>query len=220
MKVPFTIEQFFDVFEAYNTAVWPAQIAAYVLGVIVTFATIRSNKTSSRIISATLGLFWVWMGIIYHIMHFSSINPIARLFGVLFVLQGIILVAVGCISDRLKFQFTIKPIPIIGALFIAYSMIVYPLIGTLVGHSYPRAPMFGVAPCPTTIFTLGLLLIASIRIPIYIVIIPLLWSVIATTAAVKLHVPQDFGLGVSAIIGIILILINNRNKKDKSISTD
>ncbi|HOP81477.1 MAG TPA: DUF6064 family protein, partial [Armatimonadota bacterium] len=64
MKVPFTIEQFFDVFEAYNTAVWPAQIAAYVLGVIVTFATIRSNKTSSRIISATLGLFWVWMGII------------------------------------------------------------------------------------------------------------------------------------------------------------
>ncbi|HPP76539.1 MAG TPA: DUF6064 family protein, partial [Armatimonadota bacterium] len=177
-------------------------------------------KTSSRIISATLGLFWVWMGIIYHIMHFSSINPIARLFGVLFVLQGILLVAVGCISDRLKFQFTIKPIPIIGALFIAYSMIVYPLIGTLVGHSYPRAPMFGVAPCPTTIFTLGLLLIASIRIPIYIVIIPLLWFVIATTAAVKLHVPQDFGLGVSAIIGIILILINNRNKKDKSISTD
>ncbi len=29
MPLPFTVEQFFAVFHTYNTAVWPAQLAAY-----------------------------------------------------------------------------------------------------------------------------------------------------------------------------------------------
>lgn len=31
MQLPFTTEQFFDVFRAYNTAVWPAQLVLVVL---------------------------------------------------------------------------------------------------------------------------------------------------------------------------------------------
>jgi hypothetical protein len=44
-------------------------------------------------------------------------------------------------------------------------MVVYPLLGIRFGHSYPRAPLFGVAPCPTTIFTFGLLLWATRSVP-------------------------------------------------------
>jgi Family of unknown function (DUF6064) len=32
MTLPFTQDQFFAVFENYNRAIWPAQIAAYLLG--------------------------------------------------------------------------------------------------------------------------------------------------------------------------------------------
>ena len=31
MNLPFTVEQFLDVFAQYNQAVWPIQIVAYVL---------------------------------------------------------------------------------------------------------------------------------------------------------------------------------------------
>jgi hypothetical protein len=32
MTILFTVEQFFGVFAAHNAAIWPAQVAAYVLG--------------------------------------------------------------------------------------------------------------------------------------------------------------------------------------------
>ena len=34
MSLPFTIEQFLGVFAAYNAAIWPAPIFAYVLGLV------------------------------------------------------------------------------------------------------------------------------------------------------------------------------------------
>jgi hypothetical protein len=34
MTILFTVEQFFGKFAAYNAAIWPAQVAAYVLGLV------------------------------------------------------------------------------------------------------------------------------------------------------------------------------------------
>ncbi len=39
--LPFTLEQFLNVFATYNKAIWPAQIAAYVLGTIAVAALLR-----------------------------------------------------------------------------------------------------------------------------------------------------------------------------------
>lgn len=217
MKVPFTIEQFFNVFESYNTAIWPAQIVAYILGIIAVLAVIRGGKNQSRIVSAVLVSFWIWISVVYHIMHFAAINPIAKLFGIFFIFQGILLFAAGCIANRLRFRFSFKLIPAIGVLLIIYSMVIYPMLGVAFGHSYPRAPMFGVAPCPTTIFTFGILLLATEPVPVSLVIIPLLWALVGTTAATKLQVPQDYGLGVAGILGIFLISINNRFQRQKEV---
>jgi hypothetical protein len=91
-----------------------------------------------------------------------------------------------------------------------YALAVYPLIGILAGHHYPRTPVFGVAPCPTTIFTFGLLLWASRPVPLLVVVIPFLWSVVAMSAAVNLNVPQDYGLGVAGVLGTLLVVLRNR----------
>jgi len=34
LKIPFTVEQFFDVFGTYNTAIWPMQVVAYLPDVL------------------------------------------------------------------------------------------------------------------------------------------------------------------------------------------
>jgi hypothetical protein len=85
MTIPFTVEQFFDIFGTYNTAIWPAQVVAYILGIISLGLALRENRLSSRIISAILALFWIWMGVFYHIAHFSVINPAARIFGLFYI---------------------------------------------------------------------------------------------------------------------------------------
>jgi len=211
MNLPFTVEQFFSVFERYNSAIWPAQIVAYVLGVIAVVIAIRGGRRQS-LIMLSLAAFWVWMGAVYHIMHFSAVNPAARLFGVLFIVQGVLF---AILHGRLSFQFRLRPAALAGGLMILYSMAIYPALGAMFGHSYPGSPVFGVAPCPATIFTFGILLLAVSRVPVYVLIIPLLWSLIGTSAAVHLEVPQDYGLGVAGILGSVLIVVNNRKHRSK-----
>ena len=213
MNIPFTVEQFFDVFRTYNTAIWPFQIVAYLLGVMTLALAIRQNKWSGQVISGILALFWIWMGVFYHMVYFSPINPVARIFGIFYILQGVLFLLVGTIYGRLSFRFTLKPIPILGACFILYAMAVYSLLGMTFGHSYPSAPIFGVAPCPTTIFTFGLLLWATTTVPVYLLIIPLLWSFVGMSAAVSLKVPQDYGLVLAGVLGAVLIIIQNRMGK-------
>ena len=213
MTIPFTVEEFFNIFGTYNTAIWPAQVVAYILGVIVLGLTFRENKLYSRIISGILALFWIWMGVIYHIAHFSVINPAARIFGLFYVLQAVLFLLIGTILGRLSFRFNYRPLPILGLCFILYAMVIYPLLGFAFGHSYPRVPLFGVAPCPTTIFTFGILLWATKSVPAYLLIIPFLWSIIGISAAVNLRVPQDYGLVVAGVLGTILILIQNHKSK-------
>lgn len=214
--MPFTVEQFFDVFERYNTSIWPAQLAAYGLGIAAIVLAFRDTATRSRIVSAILALFWIWMGVFYHIVHFSRINSAARVFGALFVVEGLLLIVAGGFFSKLRFRFRKGAIPAVGAVFIVYAMVLYPLIGMLFGHSYPRCPMFGVAPCPTTIFTFGVFLWASRRIPIPLVIIPFLWSLVGTSAAINLQVPQDYGLGLAGMLGMVLIVVRNRRIRQSS----
>ncbi len=210
MNIPFTVEQFFDVFKAYNEAIWPVQIAAYVLGVIALALAIRQHRWSGQVISGILAVFWVWMGMFYHMVYFSPINPVARIFGVFYILEGLLFLLVGTIHGRLSFRFTCKPIPVFGACLIVYALAVYSILGTAFGHSYPSAPVFGVAPCPTTIFTFGILLWATTTVPVYLLIIPLLWSFVGMGAAISLKVPQDYGLVLAGVLGTALIIIQNR----------
>jgi hypothetical protein len=209
MNLPFTVEQFFDVFGTYNRAIWPAQILAYILGIIAVILAFRRSKNSSKIIFGILSLFWMWIGIFYHIYHFKIINPTALIFGTLFMLQGSFFALLALYGGP-PFRFDFKTLPLIGSLFILYAMVIYPLLGVAFGHSYPKAPMFGVAPCPTTIFTFGILLWMTKPLPGVLLIIPFLWSLIGMSAAVSLRVPQDYGLVFSGIVGTVLIVSQNR----------
>lgn len=213
MEIPFTGEQFFDVFGTYNAAIWPIQVLAYVLGIVALALAIREGKLSGRIVSGILGFFWIWMGVFYHIVYFRVINPTAWIFGIFYLLQRLLFVLMGTIFGRLAFRFNLAPLPIIGGCFILYAMVFYPILGISFGHSYPKAPMFGVAPCPTTIFTFGILLWATKSVPAYLLVIPLLWSFLGMSAAVNLRVPQDYGLVVAGGLRTALILIQNRKTK-------
>jgi hypothetical protein len=87
---------------------------------------------------------------------------------------------------------------------VAYALVGYPLLGSLAGHRYPQVPTFGV-PCPTTIFTLGVLLWHGERSWL-VLAIPLAWTAIGTVAALQLSVPQDFGLGAAGLVTVVVLV--------------
>ena len=70
--------------------------------------------------------------------------------------------------------------------------------------------MFGVTPCPVTIFTFGLLLLTMRPVPRGLLVIPFVWSLIGGSAAVLLYVPQDWLLLVSGCIAAVLMVFRDR----------
>lgn len=71
--LPFTTETFFQVFQDYNQAIWPAQVIAYALALICLAVLRFPRPETGRLIPAVLSLFWLWMGVAYHWLYFASI---------------------------------------------------------------------------------------------------------------------------------------------------
>ena len=153
---------------------------------------------------------WLWTGVAYHALSFSVINKAAYIFAALFIFEGCYLIYAGVYRDQIRFG--LRPILAtgVGISLIVYTAIVYPLIGVATGHRYPEMPMFGVTPCPVTIFTFGMLLLTLRPVPSWLFVIPFVWSLIGGSAAILLNVPQDWLLLVSGFIASPLMFFRDR----------
>lgn len=187
MNVPFTTKQFFDVFAHYNAGIWPAQYVLIALGVAVAIA-LFVNVRSSTVALPILAFLWLWMGVVYFGGFFVAINPAAPIFAMAFVVEALLLIwsSVMSISPLEPSQ----PQRIVAAPLFAYALVLYPLLGLMQGQRYPASITFGL-PCPTVIFTFGVLalLLHSVRPVVFI--IPVLWAALGTVAALQFGVLQD-----------------------------
>lgn len=209
MSLPFTTAQFLAVFAAYNAAIWPLQMVAYALGLLVLAALFWRNVFAMRLILFILALMWAVNGIAYHFTFFAPVNPAAKLFAVLFVVQALLFGASALAQDGLKFQIGGDIRSAIGLLVIFYSMVIYEALGYAASHGLMAGPMFGVAPCPTTLFTIGLLILMQGRLVKWLSVIPLIWAVIGTSAAVLVGIREDLGLAVAALALMIFLVADN-----------
>jgi uncharacterized protein DUF6064 len=195
MRVPFSQQEFLDVFGTYNSRAWPVVIALW----LVTFAfgvRLARGQARSVALSALAAVHWAWSGLVYHALFFTDINPAAWLFAFVFLLEAFAFVWFGMVRRTLVFEWgrTTRH-AVAGALF-AYSL-AYPFLVLASGHDVPRAPLFAV-PCPTTLFTAALLLTAVRPAPVVVFVIPVVWAAIAGSAALALGVRPDLMLFVAA----------------------
>jgi hypothetical protein len=199
-------ENFFNVFRDYNDAIWPMQIVFYLIALSMIFLVFYKKSWSSRAISVMLAIFWVWVGLVYYLMFFRQNTPfIAIPFGILFIVQAALFLYLGVYKGGLSFGFKSDIYGLLGAFFILFSLVLYPIIGYISGHTYPAAPII-IAPCPTTIFTFGLLLMLEKNFNKYLLIIPLLWALVGTGAVVMYGVYADVMLPITGIMSTALIL--------------
>ncbi|WP_372619821.1 DUF6064 family protein [Falsiroseomonas sp.] len=208
--LPFTVAEFFAVFAAYNAAIWPAQAVALLLGAGTVALALRGGGAAARLVPAALAAMWIWTGLGYHLLHFAAINPAARLFGAAFLLQGGLLLLAAVRRGGLPFGPPRGWRGVFGLALVAYAALVYPLLGRLAGHEWSDLPAFGVTPCPVTIFTFGILLLAEAPVPRWLLAVPLLWAVIGGSAAVLLAVPQDWLLLVGGLAAGAVMLRQRR----------
>jgi len=205
MTLPFTAEQFYGVFRAYNESVWPAQpILLALAGVAITLAAVP-RRGSGAAVSAILGFLWLWLGLAYHLAFFAAINPLAYVFAAASVAAGLVFVWQGVVKRRLEFRLSRRPRSITGLVLIGFALAVYPAWSIHAGHRYPELPTFGL-PCPTTLFTVGMLAFMVPPFPRSTLVVPVLWSLVGAQAAFFLGVPQDLGLLIAAVVGAVLFV--------------
>lgn len=113
---------------------------------------------------------------------------------------------------KLQYSFENTTQKYIGYLFLVFGLVIYPIISYVLEGSFVKTISFGL-PCPTTIFTLGILMLADNRFPKYLLIIPTLWAVIGVFAAVNFGVYQDYIMLIAAIMANTYLVKKNMNRK-------
>jgi Family of unknown function (DUF6064) len=205
MALPFTVEQFYDVFRDYNSAVWPVQWILVALALVAVAAVLRPQPWSDVAVSAILAALWAWLTLAYHLAFFARISPAAYGFAAFSAVGAIVFFWQGVVRRRLAFRWVPGLKAAAGILLIAFSLVVYPVWSAYVGHPYPATPTFGL-PCPTTIFTIGLLCFTATPTPRSPLVVPVLWCLVGAQAAFLLGVQPDLGLIAAAVVGVALLM--------------
>lgn len=204
--LPFSREAFIALFVDYNLAVWPVQVLAYLIGIGMLVLLFQQARLSGRLISLGLAAMWLWTGAVYHGIYFSGINAAALPFSILFIIQGAAFFYLGAVKGRLRFGTPSGTEGWLGLALIGYAALLYPIIGIWLGHEYSEIPMFGVTPCPVTIFTLGLLLLTTGHVSRWLLPIPFFWTLIGGSAAFLLDMPQDWLLLFTGVTAVPLLV--------------
>jgi len=205
--LPFTREQFLAVFERYDAVAWPAAVVACLLAIGIVAAVLRPSDGRDRFAAVALAAMWIWTGVVYHALFFADINKAALGFAALFVVQGLLFVAWGASSRRLRLGSPGGWRGRIGWLLVEYATLIYPMLAIALGHNLAALPLFGITPCPLTLFTFGILLLTRDRVAWWLLVIPVAWSLVGGSAAFLLGIAPDWPL---LLTGLVVWLLTRR----------
>src|ERR1044071_1024050 len=100
--LPFTRDEFFDLFVRYNTLLWPAAAALWAVSALVSAWLLSGRRLAGNWIGGLLALHWIWSAVAYHIAFFTRINPAAWLFAAMFLAQAALFLWHGVVRGDLS----------------------------------------------------------------------------------------------------------------------
>jgi hypothetical protein len=156
-------------------------------------------QRSGRVIAILLAALWAWVGWSFLWERYAAINWAAAYAATLFAVEALLLVIVG--SRRLKIE--PRGVRGMGGVLLVALALGYPLLAPLFGRPWLGAEVFGIAPEPTAIATLGFLLMARGRSGLLLYPIPLLWCVLS---GLTLWAMEDAQAWIPALAPAILML--------------
>jgi hypothetical protein len=199
----FSPRTYYRLFELYNAAMWPLQILALALGVALLGLLLRDTAWRGRAIAAILAACWLWVAWAYLWQRYDTINWAASYFAVGFAIEALLLIWTGIVRDRLGFLSGAGPVGAAGLCIFLFALVGYPLIGPLNGRPWRQAEIFGLAPDPTAIATLGVL-VAAHRPRWSLLIIPLIWCAISAATLWTMQSPDAVVVTAMAALALVL----------------
>jgi len=173
----FTPTAYYRQFELYNQAIWPLHILAISFVLVMLYALWKKPVWAGRLVALLLVVSWGWVAWAFLYQRFYQIHVVADGYAFGFVLQAGLITWYGVIRNRFTLLVS-NPLRIKMAsalLFVAF--IFYPFIAFISGRSWMQFEMFALAPDPTVLATLAILLFY--KVPIVLYAIPLIWMLLS-----------------------------------------
>ena len=186
---------FWDTIAKYNSATWPIQIVLTLSAFVVIYLLAkRPSRRSTIIAKVYLIVLYVWIAVAYYAIYCAE-----RHYSILLSIYWGILAAAwvkDLAQDQTQFVYRDK-FKFFG-LFVLLLPLIYPLASIVRGLSFPYITT-PVMPCTVAIYTIGLLLLFTRRVNIFIVLLLLNWAMLGVTKTWFFGIPEDFILALTAI---------------------
>ena len=183
----FSARSYHRLFELYNQDIWPAQVVALLAGLAVMAGAVGGGAAASRLVALLLGLAWLWVAWAFHLERYAAINIGAPWFAAGFGLQGLMLLWMAAKPLPRLIRFNASPVAWVALALVSLAVAVYPLLPIHEGRYQSQGEVFGVAPDPTAMATLGILLLVRARWPLWLV--PVAWCALSGATQMELGVP-------------------------------
>lgn len=204
-----SLAAFLAKFARGNAAIWPMQLVWYAIAVAIVGLALWPRRRASQLACLLAAAYLAWVGIACYGVLFSGVN-LAWLFAAVFTLEGILFLVTGLVRRDPVFAPRWDLASVLGALFMCFALVGYPLIGLLSGIPLRSLPVIGFAPCPTTIFALGLLLWVRKPSPLYLLPIPLAFALGTAAGAMATGIVPDFALILAGAITAGVLIWRDR----------
>jgi len=153
----FSPKIYFCLLARYNHTIWPAQLSALAAGLaLLGLGLLRDPRFPSLALGA-LALAWAWCGWAFHWQRYSGINWAVTWFAIGFFIQAALLTFAATVRPHQAIDGWDRQV---GAA-VTLVALAYPLLVLLGGRPIVAGSVAGLAPDPTAIGTLGLILMVA-----------------------------------------------------------
>lgn len=201
----FSPRVYWRMFELHNAAFWPLHLATLAAGLAIVLLALRRSHGQVLWVALILAALWAFVGWSFLWNRYAAINWAIAYAAPAFGLQAMLLAIGGAARGGLAFDRR-DIAGWVGLVIAVIGLVVYPLLPSLFGRPWTSAEAFGIAPDPTAIATLGVLLAASGRLVALLFPIPLLWLLISGLTLRTMGDPQAWmplltaGIVIAALV--------------------
>lgn len=152
----FAPRTYWRLFELQNEALWPAQLLGALLALVLVVGLWRRHGATLRAGALGLALAWAWVAYGFFWQRYAPINWAAGGFAWAFGLQALGLLALSLQHPVRTTGATVRQG--IGAGLLLWALLAHPILPFAFDRPWMQTEVIGLAPDPTAIATLGLLL--------------------------------------------------------------
>ncbi len=210
----FSPRTYYRMLERHSEAVWPGQIVALGLGLGILGLLRRSTPRQGRIISTVVAALWAWVAWSFLWQRYATINWTASYLAWLFAIEVLLLIWIGVIRGWLIFRLSRNVAGVLGIALFILALAFYPLLAPLAGRPWQQAEIFGIAPDPTVLATLGVLLLAEGRPRWELLVPPVLWCAVGGVTLWAMGSPEAPILPLTALL-VLVASARTQVKRDR-----